>query len=80
MYIHPSTKWMQGTVLSEIKRPEPSMSNHVHLIAKLGMLEAVFIPSKIGGVMLIKGGITLPFTEVSELQNEVHYILQVWYR
>ena len=44
------------------------------------MLEAVFIPSKIGGAMPIKGEITLPFTEVFELQNEVHYILQVWYR
>jgi len=44
------------------------------------MLEAVFIPSKIGGVMLIKGEITLNFTEIFELQNEVHYILQVWCR
>lgn len=49
------------------------MTNHVHLIAKLGMLEAVFIPSKIGGVMLITGEITLPFTEIFERQNEVHY-------
>jgi hypothetical protein len=38
------------------------------------------IPSKIGGVMLIKGEITLPFTEIFERQTEVHYILQVWYR
>jgi len=37
------------------------------------MLEAVFIPSKIGGVMLITGEITLPFTEIFERQNEVHY-------
>jgi hypothetical protein len=42
------------------------------------MLEAVFILPKIGGVMLIKGDITLPFTEVFELQNEeciTHYII-----
>jgi hypothetical protein len=44
------------------------------------MLEAVFIPSKIGDVMQIKGEITLTFTEIFELQNKVHYILQVWYR
>jgi len=44
------------------------------------MLEAVFFPSKIGGVMPIKGEITLPFTEIFERQNEVHYILQVQYR
>jgi hypothetical protein len=79
-YIHPSTKWMLGTVLPEMKWPEHLLTNYVHLIAKLGMLEAVFIPSKIGGAMPIKGEITLPFTEVFELQNEVYYILQVWYR
>jgi hypothetical protein len=44
------------------------------------MLEAVFIPSKIGGVMPSKGEISLPFTEIFELRNEVNYILQVWYR